>query len=230
MTIRNTVFRYIAQCLLLAILGPASVASAETMYVSDELTIPMRSGTSDQYRIVSFLPSGTALEVLEPSPDGSYQHVKVDDKDGWVKTEQLMKAPAARAQLVTLNQRIESLKAQLKQSGGSIAELNAQIKQLENDKSALEKSRDDMATSLNHLKQVAANPAAIAQQNKALEDKLASLDAEFSAVQAENAHLRNRDIKEWFMIGGGVSLLSLFFGLIIPNIKWRKRDSWSGGF
>ncbi len=230
MTIRNTVFRYITQCLLLAIIGPASIASAETMYVSDELTIPMRSGTSDQYRIISFLPSGTALDVLEPSPDGSYQHVKVDDKDGWVKTEQLMKTPAARDQLATLNQRIESLKAQLKQSGGSIAELNAQIKQLENDKSALEKSRDDMAASLNHLKQVAADPVAIAQQNKTLEDKLASLSAEFKAVQTENAQLRNRDIKEWFMIGGGVSLVSLFFGLIIPNIKWRKRDSWSGGF
>lgn len=230
MMIRKTIFRHVTQCLLLAIIGPASMASAETMYVSDELTVPMRSGTSDQYRIVSFLPSGAALEVLEPSPDGSYQHVKTGDKDGWVKTEQLMKAPAARDQLVTLNQRIESLKAQLKQSGNSIAGLNTQIKQLENDKRALEKNRDDLNASLNQLKQVAAHPVEIAQKNRALEDKLAGLNAEYSAVQTENEHLRNRDLKEWFMIGGGVSLISLFFGLIIPNIKWRKRDSWSGGF
>jgi SH3 domain protein len=230
MMIKKSIFRHITQCLLLAMIGPASIASAETMYVSDELTIPMRSGASDQYRIVSFLPSGTELDVLEPSPDGSYQHVKVEDKDGWVKTETLMKTPAARAQLVSLNQRIDSLKAQLKQAAGNVAELNAQIKQLGNDKHALETNRDNLEASLNQLKQIAANPAALAQQNKTLEDKLASLNTEFSVVQTENAHLRDRSIKEWFMIGGGVSLISLFFGLIIPSIKWRKRDSWSGGF
>jgi len=230
MMLKKTIFRHITQCLLLAIIGPATMASAETMYVSDELTIPLRSGASPQYRIISFLPSGTALEVLEPGPDGNYQHVKVDDKDGWVKTDQLMKTPAARDQLVTLNQRIENLKSQLKQSGSSIAELKAQIKQLENDKRSLEKNRDELTASLNQLKQVAAQPVAIAQKNKTLEEQLASLKTEFSAVQMENSHLRNRNIKEWFMIGGGVSLISLFFGLIIPNIKWRKRDSWSGGF
>jgi SH3 domain protein len=230
MMIKKTLFIPILRCLLLAIIGPASMASAETMYVSDELTVPMRSGTSEQYRIISFLPSGTALDVLEPSPDGSYQHVKAGDADGWVKTDQLMKTPAARAQLVSLNERIDSLKAQLKQSGGSIAELNAQIKQLEDDKRALGKNRDDLAASLNDLKQVAAHPAAIAQQNQTLEDKLTSLNEEFNTVQAENTQLRDRSIKEWFMIGGGVSLISLFLGLIIPSIKWRKRDSWGGGF
>jgi SH3 domain protein len=215
---------------VLTILGPASLAFGETLYVSDELTVPLRSGATMQHRIISFLPSGTALEVLGASDEGGYQHVRLDDKDGWVKTEQLMKTPSARAQLVSLNTRIDSLKAQLRQSGNSIAELNDRIKQLEADNRALEKNRDELAASLEELKQVAARPAAIAQQNKTLEDKLTSINAQFNAVQTENEQLRDRSIKEWFMIGGGVSLISLFLGLIIPSIKWRKRESWGGGF
>ncbi len=218
------------QCFFLALFGSAAMASAETLYVSDELTVPLRSGATMQHRIISFLPSGTALEVLEASDDGNYQHVQADDKDGWVKTEQLMKSPSARAQLVTLNKRIETLKSDLKQSVGDISELNARIKQLESDNRTLEKDRDAIATQLTELKQLASRPVAIAQQNKNLETKLAAIKTEFTAVQAENTQLRDRSIKEWFVIGGGVTLISLFLGLIIPSIKWRKRDSWGGGF
>lgn len=230
MIIRKSVFRRITQCLLLALIGPAAIVSAETLYVSDELTIPLRSGATMQHRIISFLPSGAALEVLGASDDGNYQHVKVDDKDGWVKTEHLMKSPSARVQLVTLNKRIDTLKSELKQSTGTISDLNARIKQLDNDNLTLEKDRDAIAAQLAELKQLASRPVAIAQQNKNLEDKLAAIKTEFAVVQAENEHLRDRSIKEWFVIGGGVTLISLFLGLIIPSIKWRKRDSWGGGF
>jgi len=232
MMTRHSLFRYISQLVVLTILGPASLAYGETLYVSDELTVPMRSGATMQHRIISFLPSGTALEVMGASDDGAYQHVKLkdEDKDGWVKTEELMQNPSARSQLESLNKRIDNLKDDIKQEKNTIADLNTRIKQLEGDNSALEKNRDALATSLEELKQVAARPAAIAQQNKTLEDKLANLNAEYTAVQTENEILRDRNIKEWFMIGGGVSLISLFFGLIIPNFKWRKRDSWSGGF
>ena len=44
---------------------------------------------------------------------------------------------------------------------------------------------------------------------------------------SENEELRDDSLKEWFLIGGGVSLFSLFAGLVIPNFRWRKkRDSW----
>ena len=211
-------------------MAPLSTASAETLYVSDELTVPLRSGASMQHRIVNFLPSGAALEALETSADGDYLHVKADDKEGWVKADQLMKSPSARAQLVSLNKRIDNLKADVKQGAGTIAELNARIKQLEEEQRTLEKNRDGLAGSLNELKQVAARPAAIAQQNKQLEDKLASISTEFAAVQSENQQLRDSSLKEWFVIGGAVALVSLLLGLIIPSIKWRKRDSWGGGF
>jgi hypothetical protein len=43
--------------------------------------------------------------------------------------------------------------------------------------------------------------------------------------------MSNMDIKLWFMVGGGVALISLILGLVIPSFNWgRKKDSWGGGF
>lgn len=232
MMIQTLLIRRLSQLLLVAILGPvAIIASAETVYVSDELTVPLRSGASLQHRILSFLTSGTPMEVLETSEDGAFQRVNIDGKEGWIKAEYLMKTQSARSQLPVLNKRIESLKADIKEGKSTISDLNERIKQLETDNRALEKDRDGVTDSLDKLKQVAARPVAIAQENRELVEKLDGVTGELTLLQQENERLRDRNIKEWFMIGGGVSLISLFFGLIIPNIKWRrKRDSWGGGF
>ncbi len=230
MIIKKSALRQLLRLLLLAVIGQASIASAVSLYVSDDLTVPMRSGSSLQHRILDFLHSGTAVEVLGASDDGQYQHIKADDKDGWVRTDQLMTSPSARAQLTTLDKRTEDLKDEIKQGKSTITELNARIKQLEDDNHTLETSRDGLTTSLEDLKRIAAQPAAIAQQNKTLEKKLANLNASYTAMRAENERLSQRGKREWFLIGGAVSLVSLLFGLIIPNIKWRKRNNWGNDF
>jgi len=227
---KNNLLRFLAHIVLLFMLGSYAFATAETLYISDELKVALRSGASTQHRIISFLTSGAELSVLETSVDGDFYRVNVDGKEGWVKAEYVMKSASARAQLPVLNKRIDVLKADIRSEKATTAELSARIKQLEEDKRALEKTRDGINDSLENLKQVAAKPFAIAQQNKELEAELAKIGNELAFLQNENAFLRDRNIKEWFMIGGGVSLASLFFGLIIPNIRWRrKRDSWGGG-
>ena len=231
MTIQTLFVRRITSLFLFILLGQATLVSAETLYVSDELSVPIRSGATTQHRILGFLTSGTVLDVQETSDDGEFHRVKAAGKEGWVKAEYSMKSPSARSQLARLNQRIESLKDDIKQEKNTIAELNERIKQFEADNRTLEKNRDGLSDSLEKLKQVAARPVAIAQQNKELEQQLSRVTSELNLLQEEREHLLDRSIKEWFLIGGGVALASLLFGLVIPNIKWRrKRDSWGSGF
>ena len=47
---------------------------------------------------------------------------------------------------------------------------------------------------------------------------------------SENAQLNDNSPKKWFIIGAAVALGSLVLGMIIPNIRWRKKDSWGGSF
>jgi len=223
LSLRNTLI------LMLALLPQTSAWSATTLYVSDELSIPIRSGASNQYRILKFLQSGTPLTVMEQSEDGSYTRVTTSDgKEGWVESAKLMQHRSARDRIVDINTRMEKIKAGESELKQTIADLEKQRNELQQQHADLNRKYRALDDELARLKKTAAEPIMISRQNRTLEHELAQERATTQALEQENQALKDRDIKEWFMIGAGVSIGSLFFGLIIPNFRWRrKRDSWS---
>lgn len=210
----------------------SAVTRAETLYVSDELRIPLRSGDTSGHRIIKFLKSGTRVEVQDTNEAGSHHLVTTETgKQGWVEVKDLMSSAAARNQLPALNKRIATLNVELKEKSKSITKLQAEIRQLKEQNTTLDKTGQQTNHELAQLKKLAARPVQLAQQNNKLETDLAKANRQLDAALAENARLGESSLKEWFMIGAGVSLISLFFGLIIPNFRWRrKKDSWGGGF
>ena len=77
------------------------------------------------------------------------------------------------------------------------------------------------------LKRISANPVALANKNKTLEDQLSRLTASNKLLTEENEQLKDGSTKDWFILGAAVSLGSLLFGLLITRINWkRKRHSW----
>jgi SH3 domain protein len=214
--------------LILALLFQVSAWSATTLYVSDELSIPLRTGGSNQYRILKFLQSGAALNVLETDEASGYSRVETaDGKEGWVETAKLMQEKSARDRIIYINKKMEQIKASEGDLKKSIADLEGQRNDLKQQNADLNRKYRALEDELEKLKKTAAEPIMISRQNRTLEHELAQERATSQALEQENLELKDRDIKDWFMIGAGVSLGSLFFGLIIPNFKWRrKRDSW----
>ncbi len=209
----------------------APVAQAETLYVSDELKIAMRSGATSGHRIVKFIPSGTRLKVLGESDDGKFKQVEIEGgKQGWVEVANLSSSTSARSRLPGLNRKIGSLNDRLKDSQAEVRELKQQLSAAENRGSKLDAFGKQKTDELEALRERVARPLQLAQQKEQLQDELKRVQGRLDMALAENADLRDSSIKEWFMIGGGVSLLSLFAGLIIPSIRWRKKDSWSNNF
>lgn len=206
-------------------------ANGETIrYVSDDLTIPMRSGTTNRHKILAFLNSGTAVKILEQTDDGQYARVFVDDKEGWVQTEKLMNNRSARDRLVIANQKLDDSKQQIATLKQNIAELNQQNQQLEETRKQLLEDNNRLQATLVELRTTAANPIAIHEQNQKLEATIDEISARNESLMSENARLNDNSLKEWFIIGAVVAIGSLILGLIIPNIKWRKKDSWAGSF
>jgi len=207
-------------------------ANAETIrYVSDDLTIPMRSGTTNRHKILAFLNSGTAVKILEQSADGEYARVQVEgEKEGWVRTDQLMNTRSARDRLVTANQKLDDSKQQIAKLQQTIAELRQQNQQLDDTRKQLVSENSSLQSTLEELRSTAANPIAIHEQNQKLEATIDEISARNESLQSENARLNDKSLKEWFIIGAVVAIGSLILGLIIPNIKWRKKDSWAGSF
>ena len=62
-----------------AMISGGSVFAETTGYISDQLSVAMRSGASNQHRILKFLSSGAAVKVLETSEDGKYKLVEIDE-------------------------------------------------------------------------------------------------------------------------------------------------------
>lgn len=219
---------------LLGLLIISSPLSAKNiLYVSDELTIPMRSGPTTSHKILKFLTSGTAVNIIETSEDQEHSLVSLvedDSKSGWVVTALLMPQTSARVQLITANKTIQTLKDkhselkdELSRSQKNNTEMQAIQKQLDN-------KIQELLTTLTNLKASAAEPIRVAEENEQLKQRLQQEKLRNADLEQKNAFLSDQNIKQWFLIGGGVSIGSLILGLLITRIRWKKQDSWAGSF
>jgi len=205
---------------------------AKTSYVSDELTVPLRTGPSNQYRIMKFLTSGTALKVIGTSDDGKYTNVEIGgDKSGWILTENLMDIPSGRDRLAAANKKFENSFQEIKDLKNTIAEMKAEIKTLKNENSSLQNERTNLTNSLDDLKITAANPLSLSKKNKELKKELDEAQANVDMLEKDNQQLRSNVMQEWFIIGGSFAIGSLLLGIILTRINWRrKRNSWGDSF
>lgn len=199
---------------------------AKTYYVSDELKVPFRSGGSLKHRILRFVSSGTAVTVLDT--EGEYSHVKTSEgKEGWMLTKNIMDVPSGRDRLVYANKKLEKNKQETKKLNTIISDLKAEIKQLKNEKGGLLNERTNLSNSLDDLKITAASPLAMSKKNKQLMKELEKVNANEAMLEKDNSQLRSNVSQEWFLIGGGVTIGSLIFGIILTRINWRrKKDNW----
>ena len=68
-----------------------SVAHAESVWVSDQFEIMLRTGPSNSNAIQRMLGSGTKLETLETDAETGYSRVRTAaGTEGWVLTRYLM--------------------------------------------------------------------------------------------------------------------------------------------
>lgn len=223
----NTVTVYLVILFSMSSFYPRQVFSETISYVSDELTIPMRSGATSQHRIIRFLKSGTPLKVFETNEDGSYSRVSAPDgKEGWVESSNLMNQRSARDRLVSANNRLNKSGETVKALKKTIAELKSENRILSKKLAAAEKQGKALESDIAHLKKVTANPLALANKNRALEDEINAIAKLNEQLKKDNERLSDDSTKDWFILGAVVSLGSLLFGLLITRIRWQKKHSW----
>ena len=196
----------------------AATASAQSVWVSDQFEITLRSGPSTNNAIQLMLRSGTELEVLDEDEESGYTQVRTQGgTEGWVLTRYLMNEPAARDQLSSLTSQLSnqtsrgsSLNSQLSTIRGEYEQAQERIATLERDKSALE-------TELADIKRTASNVLTIDAQNKDLRDQLAAAEIEVATLEQENRELSSQTTRYWFMTGALVLVIGMALGLWLPT-------------
>lgn len=200
---------------------------AQTLYVSDQLEIQLRSGASLQHRILRMLPSGTALEVLEVDQAEGWSRVRAPSGvEGWVLSRFLMPTPSARDRLAAAEQRMARLEQENRQLNATIRELRGEKETVAKERSELDQSSRQLAQELEEIRRTASSALAIDTENKELKGRILSAERQIQTLQQENARLQDRTARDWFMVGAGVVVLGIILGLVIPRIRFRRKSSW----
>jgi SH3 domain protein len=212
------VHRYLSAALAAALVFATSAAVGATRYVTDELRISVRTGAGTQYRIIEVIGSGTRLETLETS--GEWTRVRTEGNEtGWVRSQYLTEQPIAADRLETVrsdlqdaNDRIDELEATLAETRSDHEDARERIETLSGERDALQARLQEAERGLE-----------LHDENERLREQTDELEQRVAQLREETQALAERGRREWFMIGAGVLLGGILFGIIVTRIPWRRR-------
>lgn len=214
--------------ILLALILPAFGAQGETRYVTDQFNIMVRTGESSGHRILRQLPSGTAVKVLETHEDTGYSLVEVSNgTTGYVLTRQLMDTPSARERLAAMEARLRALQEKPDALAAKLTTLQGEYQTLEEKHGRLQTLNTELEQELQGIRRTAANAVRIAEERNELRKNVVALTRQVEDLKQENRDLSHQTAQNWFLIGGGVIVLGIIIGLILPHLRFqRRKSSW----
>lgn len=214
--------------LALVLLLSASAAHAETVYVTDNLNLSLRSEPNNDAKVVKLVATGTPLIVVGEKNKAGFTRVKLSNGiEGYIQTRQIQKEPPAREQMESLNKTIKSLQAE---NLGLKAELKV-AKDSITPGTTLEKSlaieRDNLSLELGELKKASSNVIELKNERDELQERVVNSERELEQLRRENQALKDTSNQDWFLYGGILSIFSVILGFILPKLGWRRKNSWN---
>lgn len=212
--------------LLLALTCAISVEAA-TMYVSDELTVPMRRGPSNGHKIINAaVPAGTALEVLNEDKEAGFTEVRTQNgTQGWVPTQYLTAEPIAKDRLAAANRRVQTLEAEIKALRENYQETRGARTSAEKANADLDKQTKQLQSELAEVRRVSATSITQYEENKVLKTENADLKTKNTELTAQVQRLERSELLTFFLFGGGLVIIGLVIGAVIKSRP--KRSTWA---
>lgn len=216
--------RFVALVLMLV----STSVSAQSAWITDQLEVPIRSGESNQYRILRFLDSGTQIEVISRNTSTGYSLIRdAQGRDGYVLTRYLEREPTASKRLETMQSELDQIRDDVANGTARIAQLRQQLATATGERNAARNALAATEAELSEIKRVSGDTLAIFEANKNLRAQLEILEDEAALLRSENITLADDRDKMFMLIGAGLTLLGLVLGLILPNLRRRRRvETW----
>ncbi len=217
---------FAACSLLVAALVAVPAAAQQTLYVSDVLTVPLRSGPSNAHRILHRgLPSGTRLTLLSQDEDAGYTEVRLENgTEGWLPSQYLVAEPIARDRLEAANRRISTLQSELTSLRDNHQQLRSQHNQATTDNQALQSRLVALEAELLEIRRISADALGQHEETQRLQQLNQRLQTEVEAMVVEIRSLQSRRELHWLLAGGGLLLGGLLLGAWLTGRN--KRRGW----
>lgn len=213
----------------LIIVSSVAVAQARTVYVDDQIYLPVRSGAGSQYRIVeNALPSGTPLEVLE-EPGDEYTKVRTPKgREGYVRNQYLSDTPIARDLLERATRDLANARSELEQTREQLNDVTAERDELHNSEASLSSRSEELQQELRRIKEVSADALNLQQRNGELREDNQKLRNDLEVLTAENERLEASKESDFMLLGAALVLGGVLLAVVIPMLKpTRKTDNWA---
>lgn len=199
--------------------------AGETRYVTDQMWLQLRSGPTSGHRIIRTLKTGTPLTVLASDKDKGYTQVKTGrGQEGWVLTRYLVRVPVARVRLVKAEERLTKLSAELEQTQARLTETQSKLDAMRTEKTSLETAYSSTSKEFEQLKTLSASAVELDAKSKKLTLRNQELEIQLEALTAENAELASDRDRTYLLYGGGLVIIGILAGLILPSLRTRKSN------
>jgi SH3 domain protein len=205
----------------LAFLLGASVAMANTLYVTEEFEITMRTGPGVERKIIALIRSGQRVEEISTSEEWTEIRLP-SNKTGWVLTRYLSPKEPCTMVKERLQSENDQLVTEKNELDAKNSDLEAENQRLEAQLSSTQASLERVTGDFDSLKTESTDFLKLKSQFKKVNAELEETKSKADKFEDETSRLlRNQNIK-WFLAGAGVLLIGFIIGFSSRRQKRRS--------
>jgi SH3 domain protein len=202
-------------------------AQAETVYVTANLNLSLRSEESTRSKFLKGLPIGTPLTVIKENKKSGFTRVRLKDgMEGYIQTRNITKEPPILDLPETSSKIVESLQTENAALKTELAAVKKTITPGTTLEQSLATERDQLSRELGQLKKTASSSIQLKNERDELQERVVTVEQVLQQVKLENQALKETTNQDWFLYGGALSLAGVLLGFILPKLSWRRKSSW----
>lgn len=213
--------------LFVVVSAQAQSGSRTTTYVSDQVEMSLRAGSSDRYKVIGSVRGGSAVEVLKVDTVKGYTQIRTPSgTKGWIPSNQLSNTPSGREQLSNVRQELEQLRARHTDLSQHMDDAFNKPEGENFSYPQLYEEALRLRQQLAQYRKVATDTVAIDERNKILQEQAVALERELQITQQENQALRNDNNNMRFLMGAVLLGACLLVAVLMPRIREQRRAQW----
>ncbi len=219
----NDLFKRFEVCGLLLILCLCAPAiHAETMYISDNLKITLRSGPSTENKILAVLQSGQTVEVITAGDEWT-QVRQANEKEGWVLSRYLTPYPTHNLRLERLQGKHKNLMTQAAALLEENNHLKAESKKLRVQFETTQRQMKKTSSEYETLKSEAAEFLTLKTNYERTASQLVEQTKKASELEEQVTRMEMNYAIKWFLAGSAVLIVGFIIGF--STKRQRRRPS-----
>jgi SH3 domain protein len=195
---------------------------AESMYVSDSLSVTVRTGQGVTHKIIAIIKTGQRVEVLEKNDE--YARVRLQNGiEGWALNRYLTSETPKAIQLANLQSKYNSISARAEALAAENKRLKSDNNKLD---AALNENKKNYSNLQNDYETLRSDSSGFLELKSKYEKasvELAKQTKKAKELEEQVEKLQLYQYIKWFLAGSGVLIVGFIFGF--SSRRQRRQSS-----